>query len=100
MTANTVFSVSSSTCRGFKALVCLSIITTGNTNNLYQMFDLIGIYTQASTGWYFVVENYGDNSGATFAISSAGVVTCTLTSIPSGTFSSLKITYKVITLTQ
>jgi hypothetical protein len=97
----TGLSVSSTTCRGFKAFVSISITCSSSGDNLYKLFELIGIYTNATSTWYFNPEILGgDVTNIVFTITSGGQIQYALSSIPAGTFSSLKIQFKVMSLTQ
>lgn len=97
----TGLAVNISTCRAFKTLVSVSITCSSSANNLYQLYELIGIYTNATSSWYFNPEILGgDVSGIVFTILSTGQIQYALSSIPAGTFSGLKINFKLMSLTQ
>lgn len=82
--------VSYTTCRAFKAFVSVTIAGS----NLYQLFELIGVYN--GTSWYFIPENWGDNTQTTFVITSSGQIQYTQTVI-SG-FTSCNIKFKLVSL--
>lgn len=93
--------VNSTTCRAFKILISASITCSSTSNNLYQLFEIIGIYTNATSTWYFNPEILGgDITNIIFSITSGGQIQYSLASIPAGTFSSLKLQFKLISLTQ
>jgi len=89
--------VSNTTCRTFKAMVSVTILTS-NSLNLYQLFDLIAI--QNASGFVLISENYFDSTPVTFTITSGGQIRYAIGSLVNGgIFVSAKLAFRLTSLT-
>lgn len=80
--------------RTFKALVAVTVTAT---SNVYQLYELIGIYNGST--WFFNQEIYGTTStGVTFSITSGGQIQYTQTTIPGHTQTTMKFKVNTITI--
>jgi hypothetical protein len=77
--AVTGLAFNSALARSFRALVSVSILTAGGTNDKFANFTLNGI--QKTTGWVLNSSFVGDNTQVVFSITSAGNLLYTSNSV-------------------